>query len=278
MTITCNSAGGQPASIENMRAVRAICNQYEVGFYIDGASFAENAYFIKTREKEFANHSIKEIVKETFSLTDGMTMSAKKDGLVNMGGFIALNDVEVYKACSTFAIMYEGFVTYGGMSGRDMGALAQGLIEGVAFDYLESRIKQIAYLGKRLDEFNIPVLKPFGGHAVYIDASKFVPNIPKEQYRAQSLAIELYIVAGIRGVEIGTLLADRDPVTRENRFPKLEMVRLAIPRRVYTLSHIEYVAVAIKKVFDTRDEAKSGYSIKWEAPIMRHFTVELKKI
>ena len=278
MTITCNSAGGQPVSIENMRAVRALCKQYEVGFYIDGARFAENAYFIKSREKEFANHSIKEIVKETFSLTDGMTMSAKKDGLVNMGGFIALNDVEVYKACSTFAIMYEGFVTYGGMSGRDMGALAQGLIEGVAFDYLESRIKQTAYLGKRLDEFDIPVLKPFGGHAIYIDASKFVPNIPKEQYRAQSLAIELYIVAGIRGVEIGTLLADRDPVTRENRFPKLEMVRLAIPRRVYTLSQMEYVAVAIKKVFDTRDEAKSGYSIKWEAPIMRHFTVELKKI
>ena len=278
MTITCNSAGGQPVSIENMRAVRALCKQYEVGFYIDGARFAENAYFIKSREKEFANHSIKEIVKETFSLMDGMTMSAKKDGLVNMGGFIALNDVEIYKACSTFAIMYEGFVTYGGMSGRDMGALAQGLIEGVAFDYLESRIKQTAYLGKRLDEFDIPVLKPFGGHAIYIDASKFVPNIPKEQYRAQSLAIELYIMAGIRGVEIGTLLADRDPVTRENRFPKLEMVRLAIPRRVYTLSQMEYVAVAIKKVFDTRDEAKSGYSIKWEAPIMRHFTVELKKI
>ena len=278
MTITCNSAGGQPVSIENMRAVRALCNQYEVRLYIDGARFAENAYFIKSREKEFANHSIKEIVKEIFSFTDGMTMSAKKDGLVNMGGFIALNDVQIYKACSTFAIMYEGFVTYGGMSGRDMGALAQGLIEGVAFDYLESRIKQTAYLGKRLDEFDIPVLKPFGGHAIYIDASKFVPNIPKEQYRAQSLAIELYIVAGIRGVEIGTLLADRDPVTRENRFPKLEMVRLAIPRRVYTLSQMEYVAVAIKKVFDTRDEAKSGYSIKWEAPIMRHFTVELKKI
>ena len=278
MTITCNSAGGQPVSIENMRAVRTLCNQYEVGFYIDAARFAENAYFIKIREEEFAECSIKEIVQETFSLADGMTMSAKKDGLVNMGGFIALNDVEIYKACSTFAIMYEGFVTYGGMSGRDMGALAQGLIEGVAFDYLESRIKQTAYLGKRLDEFDIPVLKPFGGHAIYIDASKFVPNIPKEQYRAQSLAIELYIMAGIRGVEIGTLLADRDPVTRENRFPKLEMVRLAIPRRVYTLSQMEYVAVAIKKVFDTRDEAKSGYSIKWEAPIMRHFTVELKKI
>jgi tryptophanase len=278
MTITCNSAGGQPVSIENMRAVRTLCDQYGVGFYIDGARFAENAYFIKKREKEFANHSIKEIVKEIFSLSDGMTMSAKKDGLVNMGGFIALNDAKVYEVCSTFAIMYEGFVTYGGMSGRDMGALAQGLTEGVEFDYLESRIGQTAYLGKRLDEFNIPLIKPFGGHAVYIDASKFVPKIPKEEYRAQSLAIELYIVAGIRGVEIGTLLADRDPVTRENRFPKLEMVRLAIPRRVYTLSHMEYVAVAIKKVFDSRDEAKSGYSIKWEAPIMRHFTVELEKI
>lgn len=278
MTITCNSAGGQPVSIENMRAVRTLCDQYGVGFYIDGARFAENAYFIKKREKEFANHSIKEIVKEIFSLSDGMTMSAKKDGLVNMGGFIALNDAKVYEVCSTFAIMYEGFVTYGGMSGRDMGALAQGLTEGVEFDYLESRIGQTAYLGKRLDEFNIPVIKPFGGHAVYIDASKFVPKIPKEEYRAQSLAIELYIVAGIRGVEIGTLLADRDPVTRENRFPKLEMVRLAIPRRVYTLSHMEYVAVAIKKVFDSRGEAKSGYSIKWEAPIMRHFTVELEKI
>jgi tryptophanase len=278
MTITCNSAGGQPVSIENMRAVRTLCDQYGVGFYIDGARFAENAYFIKKREKEFANYSIKEIVKEIFSLSDGMTMSAKKDGLVNMGGFIALNDAKVYEVCSTFAIMYEGFVTYGGMSGRDMGALAQGLTEGVEFDYLESRIGQTAYLGKRLDEFNIPVIKPFGGHAVYIDASKFVPKIPKEEYRAQSLAIELYIVAGIRGVEIGTLLADRDPVTRENRFPKLEMVRLAIPRRVYTLSHMEYVAVAIKKVFDSRDEAKSGYSIKWEAPIMRHFTVELEKI
>ena len=278
MTITCNSAGGQPVSIENMRAVRTLCDQYGVGFYIDGARFAENAYFIKKREKEFANHSIKEIVKEIFSLSDGMTMSAKKDGLVNMGGFIALNDAKVYEVCSTFAIMYEGFVTYGGMSGRDMGALAQGLTEGVEFDYLESRIGQTAYLGKRLDEFNIPVIKPFGGHAVYIDASKFVPKIPKEEYRAQSLAIELYIVAGIRGVEIGTLLADRDPVTRENRFPKLEMVRLAIPRRVYTLSHMEYVAVAIKKVFDSRDEAKSGYSIKWEAPIMRHFTVALEKI
>jgi tryptophanase len=173
--------------------------------------------------------------------------------------------------------MYEGFVTYGGMSGRDMGALSQGLIEGTSFDYLQSRIRQVSYLGQRLDEFNVPVLKPFGGHAIYIDATKFVPNIPKEEYRAQALAIELYIIAGIRGVEIGTLLADRDPITRENRFPKLEMVRLAIPRRTYTLSQMEYVAVALKIIYETRNNAKSGYTIKWEAPIMRHFSVKLTK-
>jgi tryptophanase len=277
LTVTCNSNGGQPVSIENMRDIRMLCDQYGVGFFIDGARFAENAYFIKIREKEFANHSIKQIVKEMFSLADGMTMSAKKDGIVNMGGFIAMNDSELYKNCSTFTIMYEGFVTYGGMSGRDMGALAQGLIEGTTFEYLESRIQQINYLGDRLVEFKVPVLKPFGGHAIYIDAVKFVPDIPKEEYRAQSLAIELYIVAGIRGVEIGTLLADRDPKTRENRFPKLEMVRLAIPRRTYTLSQMEYVAVALKNIYDTRKEAKRGYEIDWEAPIMRHFTVKLKK-
>ena len=277
ITITCNTVGGQPVSLENIRSVRALCNEYQVGLFIDGARFAENAYFIKIREKEFANHTIKEIVKEMFSLADGMTMSAKKDGIVNMGGFIALNDSNTYEICSNFAIMYEGFVTYGGMSGRDMGALSQGLIEGTTFDYLQSRIQQVYYLGQRLDEFNVPVLKPFGGHAVYIDATKFVPDIPKEEYRAQALAIELYIVAGIRGVEIGTLLADRDPVTRKNRFPKLEMVRLAIPRRTYTLSQMEYVAVALKNIYETRKDAKSGYTIDWEAPIMRHFSVKLTK-
>ena len=277
ITITCNSVGGQPVSLDNIRSVRKLCNQHQISMFIDGARFAENAYFIKIREKEFANHSIKDIVKEMFSHSDGMTMSAKKDGIVNMGGFIALNNSKTYEICSNFAIMYEGFVTYGGMSGRDMGALSQGLTEGISFDYLQSRIRQVSYLGQRLDEFNIPVLKPFGGHAIYIDATKFVPDIPKEEYRAQALAIELYIVAGIRGVEIGTLLADRDPITRENRFPKLEMVRLAIPRRTYTLSHMEYVAVALKNIYETRKDAKSGYNIEWEAPIMRHFSVKLKK-
>ena len=277
ITITCNTVGGQPVSLDNIRSVRALCNQYQVSLFIDGARFAENAYFIKVREKEFNNYSITEIVKEIFSFTDGMTMSAKKDGIVNMGGFIALNDSCTHEICSNFAIMYEGFVTYGGMSGRDMGALSQGLIEGTSFEYLQSRIQQVSYLGQRLVEFNVPVLKPFGGHAVYIDATKFVPDIPKEEYRAQALAVELYIVAGIRSAEIGTLLADRDPITRKNRFPKLEMVRLAIPRRTYSLSQMEYVAIALKNIYETRKDAKSGYKIEWEAPIMRHFSVKLIK-
>ena len=278
LTITCNSAGGQPVSMKNIQEVSALCKKYGTPLYFDSARFAENAYFIKTREEGYKDVSIKEIVKKMFSYGDGMTMSAKKDGIVNMGGFIALNNAEVYRECISFNIMYEGFVTYGGMAGRDMGALAEGLQEATEFDYLESRIHQVHYLGNRLLEFGVPVQQPFGGHAIYLDANKFVPNISKEEYRAQSLAIELYIVSGIRAVEIGTILADRDPVTRENRYPKLELVRLAVPRRTYSLSHMEYIAVALKNIYDTRNEAKSGYTIAWEAPIMRHFTVELEKL
>ena len=174
--------------------------------------------------------------------------------------------------------MYEGFITYGGMNGRDMGALAVGLDESTEFNYLESRVEQVAYLGKKLVEFGVPVQQPFGGHAIFLDANKFVPNIPRDQYRAQALAIELYIVGGIRGVEIGTVLADRDPVTRENRYPELELVRLAIPRRTYTNNHMDYVAATLKNIYDTRNEAKTGYKIAYEAPIMRHFTVKFKKI
>lgn len=278
ITVTCNSSGGQPVSMQNIRDVHAVCEQYNIPLYFDSARFAENAYFIKLREKGYEHKSIKEIAKEMFSYGDGMTMSAKKDGIVNMGGFIALKSLDVYRECVTYNIMYEGFITYGGMSGRDMGALAQGLNEATTFDYLESRINQVHYLGRRLIEFGVPVQQPFGGHAIYLNADKFVPTIPKEEYRSQSLAIELYIVAGIRGVEIGTILADRDPITRNNRHPKLELVRLAVPRRTYTISHMEYVAIAIKNVFETRNNAKRGYDITWEAPIMRHFTVELEKL
>lgn len=277
-TITCNTAGGQPVSMENIKAVAALCKQYDIPLYFDAARFAENAYFIKKREKGYEHKTIKEIVKEFFSYGDGMTMSAKKDGLVNMGGFIALNNEEIFKKAMVFNIMFEGFITYGGMNGRDMGALAVGLDEATEFTYLESRVEQVAYLGTQITSFGIPVQQPFGGHAIFIDATKFLPNIPREQYTAQTLAIELYIEGGIRSVEIGTILADRDPETRENRYPALESVRLAIPRRTYTNNHMNYIAAVLKNVFDKRTEITAGYKIIDEAPIMRHFTVKLEKL
>ncbi len=278
LTITCNSSGGQPMSMENIQAVSRLCKSYEIPLFFDSARFAENAYFIKKREKGYQNKSIKEIARAIFDCGDGMTMSAKKDGLVNMGGFIALNDEEVYKKATVFNIMYEGFITYGGMNGRDMAALAVGLDEATEFDYLESRIEQVSYLGEKLIEHNIPVQQPIGGHAIFIDANKFVPTIPRDEYRAQALAIELYIIGGIRGVEIGTVLADRDPFTRKNRYPELELVRLAIPRRTYSQNHMDYIAAVLKNIYDSRDEAKTGYKIIDEAPIMRHFTVKFEKI
>ncbi|MBK5192923.1 MAG: tryptophanase [Flavobacteriaceae bacterium] len=278
LTITCNSAGGQPVSMQNTKEVSALCKKYHVPLYFDAARFAENAYFIKKREPGYENKTIKEIAKEVLSYGDGMTMSAKKDGLVNMGGFIALNNHEVFKQATVFNIMFEGFITYGGMNGRDMGALSVGLDEATEFDYLESRVEQVAYLGQKLVEYGVPVQQPFGGHAIFLDANKFVPKIPREEYRAQALAIEIYIIGGIRGVEIGTVLADRDPITRENRFPELELVRLAIPRRTYTNNHMDFIAAALKNIYDTREEAKSGYIIAEEAPIMRHFTAKFKKI
>ena len=278
VTVTCNSAGGQPVSMQNIKEVSKVCKTYQIPLLIDAARFAENAYFIKVREAGYADMTIKEIVKEFFSYADGMTMSAKKDGLVNMGGFIALNDEGIYKKATVFNIMYEGFTTYGGLNGRDMGALAVGLDEATEFDYLETRINQVAFLGKQLVDYGVPVQQPFGGHAIFLDANKFVPTIPRDEYRAQALAIELYIVGGIRGVEIGTILADRDPFTHKNRYPELELVRLAIPRRTYSLNHMRYIAAVIKNIYDTRDEAKRGYRIIDEAPIMRHFTVKLEKL
>jgi len=278
LTITCNSAGGQPVSVQNTKEVSALCKKYQIPLYFDAARFAENAYFIKKREPGYENKTIKEIAKEVFSYGDGMTMSAKKDGLVNMGGFIALNSHDVFKQATVFNIMFEGFITYGGMNGRDMGALSVGLDEATEFDYLESRVEQVAYLGQKLVEYGVPVQQPFGGHAIFLDANKFVPKIPREEYRAQALALEIYIIGGIRGVEIGTVLADRDPITRENRFPELELVRLAIPRRTYTSNHMDFIAAALKNIYDTREEARSGYIITEEAPIMRHFTAKFKKI
>jgi len=278
VTITCNSTGGQPVSMKNLKEVRNFADRYGIPVIFDSARFAENAYFIKTREKEYEAHTIREIVKEMFSLADGMTMSSKKDGIVNMGGFIALNSKALYREATTYNIMFEGYITYGGMSGRDMAALTQGLEEATTFEYLDSRIRQVQYLGEILREKGIPVQEPFGGHAIFVDAGKFLPPVLREEFIAQTLELELYLESGVRAVEIGTLLADRDPETRENRYPKLEMVRLTIPRRVYTRNHMDYVAAALLNVYQRRDEITSGYRIRYEAPIMRHFTVELEKI
>ncbi|RLD81485.1 MAG: tyrosine phenol-lyase [Bacteroidetes bacterium] len=277
LTITCNTAGGQPVSMENIKAVSKLAKKHNIPIIFDSARFAENAYFIKTREKGYEDKSVRDIVREMFSHADAMTMSAKKDAIVNMGGFIGFRNEDLYKKASVFNILFEGYVTYGGMSGRDMNALAQGLYEGTEFAYLESRIGQVAYLGQLLKDYGIPVQYPFGGHAVFVDAKRFLTQVPKEEYIAQTLAVELYIEAGVRGVEIGTLLADRDPITRENRFPKMESLRLAIPRRTYTNNHMAYIAAGLKNVFDRRDEVKRGLKILNEAPIMRHFTVELEK-
>ena len=277
LTVTNNTAGGQPVSMANIREVSALCRKYGVLLQIDSARFAENAYFIKKREVGYADKTIKEIVREMFSYADIMTMSSKKDAIVNMGGFVAFRDEALWRRCQMFCIMNEGYITYGGMSGRDMNALAVGLDEGTEFDYLETRIGQVEYLGRKLDEYGIPYQRPAGGHAIFVDARKVLPNVPKEEFTAQTLGVELYLEAGIRGVEIGAILADRDPVTRENRYPELELLRLAIPRRVYTNNHMDVIAAALKNVYDRRDQITRGYVITREQPIMRHFTVELDR-
>ncbi|TKG96657.1 tryptophanase [Puteibacter caeruleilacunae] len=278
VTVTCNTSGGQPVSMKNLREVYALAQKYGIKVIFDSARFAENAYFIKTREEGYKEKSIKEIVREMYSYSDGMTMSSKKDGIVNIGGFIAFRDEETYKKCTMFNILFEGFITYGGMAGRDMNALAVGLDEATEMDYLEARIGQVRHLGEKLLSYGIPIQYPIGGHAIFVDAKKFLPHVPREEYIAQTLAIELYIEAGVRGVEIGTILADRDPDTRVNRYPDLELVRLAIPRRTYTNNHMDYVAAGLKNVFDRRDQIKNGFKIVREAPILRHFTVELDKL
>ena len=278
MTLTNNTAGGQPVSLQNLKDVRFLADKYGKLLVFDSARFAENAYFIKTREDAYKDWSIRDIVSEIYKLPDAMTMSSKKDGIVNIGGLIGFRNEDLFKKATVYNIMFEGFITYGGMAGRDMNALAQGLYESTELDYLEARIGQVHYLGQLLTDYGIPVQKPFGGHAIFVDARKFLVNVPKEEFQAQTLAIELYKEGGVRGVEIGTLLADRDPVTGENRYPKLEFLRLAIPRRVYTNNHMAYVAAALKNIYDRRESIKHGYRITYEAPILRHFTVELEPI
>lgn len=277
ITITCNSSGGQPVSMANIRAVKTLSDKYGVPVFFDAARFAENAYFIKEREEGYKDKSIKEIVKEMFSYGEGFTMSAKKNGLVNIGGLLAFRNKELYRNCGNMGIIYEGYLTYGGLAGRDLGALAEGLNESTEYDFLKARIGQVEYLGNKLIEYGIPVQRPIGGHAVFVDALSFLPHIPQSEYPAQLIGVELYKEGGVRGVEIGTLLADRDPVTRQERFPKMELLRLAIPQRTYTFRHMDYIAAALKNVYDRRNEIKSGLEIVWQAEILRHFTVKLRK-
>jgi tryptophanase len=271
LTLTNNSAGGQPVSMANIREVAEIARRFGKRLYIDACRFAENAWFIKLREDGYAEVPVPDIVREMFSYADGCTMSAKKDALVNIGGFLCTRDPNLAAREKDLLILTEGFPTYGGLAGRDLEAIAQGLDEVLAEDYLRYRIVSTAYVVDHLHSAGVPVLRPAGGHAVYLDAGRFLHHVPPLQYPGQSLAVELYQHAGIRGVEIGTVMAGRDPATHEERPARLELVRLALPRRVYTQSHMDYVVEATLEVFDHRESLR-GYRITDEPPFLRHFS------
>lgn len=272
ITITNNSGGGQPVSMENIRTISKICKDHAIPFFIDACRFAENAWFIKHREEGYADQSIATIVREIFSYADGMTMSAKKDALVNMGGWLALNDDAWEERCRNVLILTEGFPTYGGLSGRDLEAIAIGLREVVDEDYLRYRMASTAYVADRLVAAGVPIVRPVGGHAIYIDARAFLAHIPPEQYPGQALACALYLEGGIRGCEIGTVMFGLQPDGSE-KLAAMDLVRLAIPRRVYTESHMLYVLEVILDVFEKRDTLK-GMKIEWQPQALRHFTAK----
>ncbi len=272
MTITNNSGGGQPVSLENLKGVSAICKKYKIPFFLDACRFAENAWFIREREAGQGDRDVVDIIREISGLADGMTMSAKKDPLGNIGGWLALNDDALAGVCRNLLILTEGFPTYGGLAGRDLEALAVGLTEVISHDYLRYRIQSTAYLGNALSAMGIPVVLPIGGHAVYLDAKALLPHIPALQYPGQALAVELYKVGGIRGCEIGTVMFGRKPDGSEVP-AAMELVRLAIPRRTYTQSHIDYVIEVCAEVLK-RAPKLGGYKITQEPPALRHFTAE----
>jgi len=276
INVTCNSGGGQPVSMENIKAVEKMARQYSIPLFFDAARFAENAYFIKQREEGYENKSIREIVKEMFSYVDGCTMSAKKDGIVPMGGLIAVRDEGLYDELKTPTILFEGFYTYGGMSGMMMEALAQGVQEVIEEHYLRHRIGQASQLWKWFMEVDIPLVEPIGGHAVFVDGRRFYPEIPEDQFPAQLLCVELYKEGGVRAVEIGANLIGRDPDTGENIRPALDLCRLAIPRRTYTKEHMEYLVDVIKCVRDEQKERTTGLTFLKETPGIRHFTSTFK--
>lgn len=277
ITVTNNSGGGQPVSMANIKSARAICNKYRIPLFIDACRFAENCYFIKLREAGYQNISVGDIAKELFSYADGCTMSAKKDAFANIGGFLALHEPALAQQCRNLLVITEGFPTYGGLAGRDLEAIAIGLQEVLDENYLQYRIRSIEYLTNKLIEAGVPVMQPAGGHAVYLDAKAFLDHIPVDQYPGQALVGALYLEGGIRGVEIGSLMFGKYDEQRKLIPAQMELVRLAIPRRVYTQSHIDYVAEVIIDVYNNRNTIK-GLSILEEAPLLRHFTVKMKPI
>lgn len=278
MTITNNSAGGQPVSMANMKAASEVAKKYNIPIIIDAARFAENAYFIKTREEGYADKTIIEITREMFGYAEAFTMSAKKDAIVNMGGLIGVkNDPEIYESVKGLTIPYEGFVTYGGLAGRDLDALAVGLYEGTQASFLKYRIGQVEYLGELLKENNVPFQYPVGGHAVFVDAKAMLPHIPYYEFPGQALVCELYIEAGIRTCDIGSYMLDVDRKTGEQKEAEMEFCRLAIPRRVYTQAHFDIVAEALTNIMKRANQI-NGYSITWQPRVLRHFTAKLEPI
>ena len=270
LAITVNLAGGQPVSMQNMREVKQLAEKHNIKVFYDCTRCVENAYFIKMREEGYANKTIKAIVKEMFSYADGATMSGKKDGLVNIGGFLAMNDDDIYTRARELVVVYEGMPSYGGMTGRDMEAFAIGIKESCGFEYIQHRVEQVAYLGDKLIAAGVPVVKPIGGHGVFLDARKFLPHLPQDKLPAQSLAAHLYIEGGVRSMERGIVSAGRDKITGQNHAPKLETVRLTIPRRVYTYAHMDITADAIIKLYQNRDSIR-GLKFVYEPPMLRFF-------
>ncbi len=277
LAVTVNLAGGQPVSIANMRDVRKIADKYGIKIFYDATRCVENAYFIKMREPEFKDTTIKDIVKEMFSYADGATMSGKKDCLVNIGGFLAMNDDDIYTRAREMVVVFEGMPSYGGMAGRDMEAMAIGIKESVRFEYIQHRVEQVAYLGDKLLEAGVPIVEPVGGHAVFLDAKRFLSHLTQDEFPAQSLAAHLYIESGVRSMERGIVSAGRDKNTGENHHPKLELVRLTIPRRVYTYAHLDIVANAVIELYKKRNTIR-GLRFVYEPPMLRFFNARFELI